>query len=41
VKARFRYSFICHGSSTRRQRRDFFGLQIKLPSVTSSLTTQR
>jgi len=23
---RFRYSFICQGTSTRRQRRDLFGL---------------
>jgi len=35
----FRYSFICHGNSTRRQRRDLFGLRVKLPP-SSSLTTQ-
>jgi len=29
---RFRYSFICQGTSTRRQRRD----QVKLPPVTTS-----
>jgi len=38
---RFRYSFICQGTSTRRQRRDLFGLRVKLPPVTTSLTTQR
>jgi len=33
-----RYSFICQGTSTRRQRRDdLFGLRVKLPPVTSSL----
>jgi len=37
----FRYSFIYHGSSTRRQRRDFFGLRVKLPPVITSLTTQK
>jgi len=36
---RFRYSFICQGISTRRQRRDLFGLRVKLPPVTTSLTT--
>jgi len=40
-KDRFSYSFICQGTSTRRQRRDFFGLRVKLPTVTTSLTTQR
>jgi len=35
-----RYSFICQGTSTRRQRRDLFGLRVKLPPVTTSLTTQ-
>jgi len=34
---RFRYSFICQGTSTRRQRSDLFGLQVKLPPVTTSL----
>jgi len=29
----YRYSFICQGTSTRRQRRDLFGLQVKLPAV--------
>jgi len=37
----FRYSFICQGTSTRRQQRDLFGLRIKLPLVTINLTTQR
>jgi len=27
---RFRYSFICQGTSTRRQRRNLFGLRVKL-----------
>jgi len=26
----FRYSFICHGTSTRRQQSDLFGLRVKL-----------
>jgi len=38
---RFRYSFICQGTSTRRQRSDLFGLRVNLPPVTTSLTTQR
>jgi len=38
---RFRYSFICQGTSTRRQRSGLFGLRVKLPPVTTSLTTQR
>jgi len=33
VTSRFRYSFICQGNSTRRQRRDLFGLRVKLPPV--------
>jgi len=37
----FRYSFICQSTSTRRQRSDPFGLRVKLPPVTTSLTTQR
>jgi len=36
-----RYSFICQGTSTRRQRSDLCGLRVKLPLVTTSLTTQR
>jgi len=28
-----RYSINCQGTSTRRQRRDFFGLRVKLPPV--------
>jgi len=36
----FRYSFICHGTSTRRQWSEVFGLRVKLPPVTTSLTTQ-
>jgi len=38
---RFRYSFICLGTSTRRQRSVHFGLRVKLPPVTTSLTTQK
>jgi len=38
---RFRYSFICQDISTRRQRRNLFGLRVKLRPVTTSLTTQR
>jgi len=38
---RFRSSFICQGISTRRQRSDLFGFRVKLPSITTSLTTQR
>jgi len=37
---RFKYSFI-QGTSTRRQRRDLFGLQVKLPPVTTSLPCLR
>jgi len=37
----FRYSFICQGTSIRRQRSDLFGLRVKLPPATTSLTTQR
>jgi len=40
-KIGLRYSFICQGNSTRRQRRDLFGFRVKLPPVTSSLTTHR
>jgi len=37
----FRNSFICQGTSTRGQRRgDLFGLRVKLPPVTTRLTTQ-
>jgi len=32
---RFRSSFICQGTSTRRQRSDLFGLWVKLPLVTT------
>jgi len=32
-------SFVCHGTSTRRQRSAICGLRVKLPPVTSSLTT--
>jgi len=35
-----RHSFICQGTSARRQRRDFVGLGVKLPPVIASLTTQ-
>jgi len=30
---RYRYSFICQGTSTRRQRSDLFGLRVKLPPL--------
>jgi len=39
--ARFRSSYICQCTSTKRQRRDHFGFRVKLSSVTTSLTTQR
>jgi len=35
------YSFICQGTSTRRKRKDLCRLLVKLPPVTTSLTTQR
>jgi len=35
---RYRYSFICQGTSTRRQRSELYGLRVKLPPVTTSLT---
>jgi len=38
-ESRFRSSFICQGTSTRRRRRDLCGLRVKLPHVTTSLTT--
>jgi len=38
---RFKYSLICQDTSTTRQRSDHFGFWVKLPSVTTSLTTQR
>jgi len=38
---RFRSSFICQGTSTRRERGDLFSHRVKLPPVTTSLTTQR
>jgi len=34
-------SFICQGTSTKKQRRDLFGFRDKLPPVITSLTTQR
>jgi len=34
-------SFICQGTSTRRQRKELFGPRVKLPPVTNRLTTQR
>jgi len=34
---RFRSSFICQVTSTRRQRSDLCGLRVKLPLVTTSL----
>jgi len=33
-------SFICQGTSTRRQRKNLLGLRVKLPPVTSCLTAQ-
>jgi len=37
----FSYTFICQGTLNRRQRSDRYGLRVKLPPVTTSLTTQR
>jgi len=34
---KFRYLFICQGTSTRRQRSDHCGLRVNLPPVTTSL----
>jgi len=34
---RYWYSFICQGTSTRRQRRNLFSLRVRLPHVTISL----
>jgi len=34
---RFRSSFICQGTSTRRQQSDLFSFRVKLPPVTTSL----
>jgi len=34
TRFRFRYSFICQGTSTRRQRSNLFSLRVKLPPVT-------
>jgi len=31
-----RYSFICRGTSFRRQQSDLFGLRVKLPHVTAN-----
>jgi len=39
-KIGLRYSFICQGTSTRRQRRDLFGCGLKLSPVTTCLSTQ-
>jgi len=33
-------AFNCQGTSTSRQRSDLFGFRVKLPPVTTSLTTQ-
>jgi len=41
TRFKFRYSFISQGTSTRRERRDLFGLSVKLPLVTINLPTQR
>jgi len=42
-KIGLRYSFICQGNSTKRQleRRDIFGFRVKLPPVSTSLSTHR
>jgi len=37
----FRSSFICQGTSTRRQRSDLCGHRVQLSPATTSLTTQR
>jgi len=37
IAERFRYSFVCQGTSTRRQRSHLIGLRVKLPPVTTSL----
>jgi len=39
TRGRLRHSFICQCISTRRERRDLFGLRIKLLPVIASLTT--
>jgi len=36
-----KYSFICQGTSTNRQRRSLFGLRVKLYLLLPVLTTQR
>jgi len=41
MPSRFRYSFICQGSSTRKQWRNLFGLRVELPPLTTCLTTRR
>jgi len=33
----FRYSFICQGTSTRRQWKNLCGLRVKMPPVNTSL----
>jgi len=38
---RFRYSFSCQGTLTRRQRSPLFGLRVRPPHVPTSLTTQK
>jgi len=38
---RFRYSFICQGTSTRRQRRDLLVFESSCHLLPTSLTTQR
>jgi len=39
---KYRYSFICHGtSSNRRQPSDLGGLRVKLPPVATNPITQR
>jgi len=40
-KIGLRYSFICQGTSTRRQRRDLFGFRVKLPPVRHNKRTCR
>jgi len=35
------FIIICQSTTTKRQRSDLFGFRVKLPPVTTSLTTQR
>jgi len=40
INMRFRYSFICQGTSTKRQRRDLFGLRVKPQSYKQKCLAQ-